>query len=589
MKVFQSSIKKLLAAGAAVCFGIALAFFARGDSARIRHARERTLVLEPSEQTGKLNCLDGNGQSGFFPPLEDREDTFFTRLEALLLGHGRVRVDEVDAVVYHHTGVQTGTSRGVVPPSVAEAVLDQDGYNEFWNNPLGPMSNRGEQSIAPDGKESASGYTSKSGSSDENGLNSNGNEIDQVGLGDGASNGNGLKEDERKIPSVGGPSPSEGVMPTWNDQVGLAKTEPEDAESPAQTAQAAQATEKENLTQAVPASGDSSDSSVSSEQIAGQVADQSVEVARAPENPDQNTGQDTGELTEQTTNVSRLDSAAEQTTDQDQDIGQPAGQPADPAADVVVSDSENESSRTSATETGSATTADLANNSSSTDVTEPELDTLVDEPNRSVSGSAGVATVTENDSGGTPASFTFPQNVDSEGGAIRSAGLRVESSYLESDHAVPVANGDSLSQSQIPPAESPGALVVQDSTGTTGMNSPYSSSPLGTLVPVSPSDSDYVSEQPAGGQTHSAGYPPQTVTSQTVIPQTIDPPKPLVTYRFDSDETLDSVIQRLNIPEQQQSFFRSLNQTKVRSDGVIPAGTHISVPGRDIPELATGG
>ena len=71
--------------------------------------------------------------------------------------------------------------------------------------------------------------------------------------------------------------------------------------------------------------------------------------------------------------------------------------------------------------------------------------------------------------------------------------------------------------------------------------------------------------------------------------KTIAPPKPLATYTFDSDETLDSMIKRLELPESQQTLFRSLNQSKVRSDGVIPAGTGVLVPGRDIPELATGG
>ncbi len=570
MSGILSSIKKLFAALVAAGIGIALAFFAQGDSARIRHARESVLVSEPSEQTGKLNCLDGNGQFGYLPVPDQKEDNVRTRLAALLLGRGRCRSDEIDAVAHHHSGVQTGTRKGIVPSSVADASATADGYLDFWSGrlkPVTPSPRPGETTFARGGEGSAAG----SASSDSTDLVSALSGLDLFGDGEVAANNQKWKK-EIEIPEVEGPAYQEEEMPEWDDTIELTQTEPKDPKALAQAV--------ESLAQTVPevlaAPSDQSDPAAETTQVASS-APEEISPEESPSENDQ---------------PSLAESDPKEPDDLLAEPNLPENDSSFAAAGETVSLSEEEST----------TVAKAENNA--------DVSAMVSEPVSGEISPPSAGEVAAIDSGASAASGTFPRNVGSTGDPIRSADLRVENSYLQSDHAVPVTrddlaaapaspSGDSSSaralsgaQSPIPlvsdpPAEKPDDLVAQRSPEAPKRDvpSPYSSSPLGTLVPV---------QQTSEERRFSAGYSPQGGIGR-VIPapadrsNTIDPPKPLATYTFDSDETLDSIIKRLGLPESQQALFRTMNQSKVRSDGVIPAGTGVWAPGRDIPELATGG
>ena len=574
MSGILSSIKKLFAALVAAGIGIALAFFAQGDCARIRHARESVLVCEPSEQTGKLNCLDGNGRFGYLPVPDQREDNVRTRLTALLLGRGRAPADEVDAVAHHHSGVQTGTRKGIVPSSVADASSTADGYLDFWSGrlkPVTPSPRPGESTFARGTEGSASGSTS----SDSTDLASALAGLDLFGDGEVAANNQKWKK-EIEIPEVEGPAYQAEEMPEWDDTIELTQTEPKDPQALAQAVESLAQTAPE--ASAVPP--DQPDRAAETMQVASS-APEEISPEESPSENDQ---------------TSLAESNPKEPDDLLTEPNFPENGSSAMAAGEGVSSSEGES-----------TTVAKAENVADVPPTAPEPVSGAVAGAVSRPGTGEVAAI---DSGVSPASGTFPQNVGSTGDPIRSADLRVENSYLQSDHAVPVtrddlaaapapAGGDyssaqalSGAQSPIPlvsdpPAEKPDDLVAQRSSESPkrSTSSPYSSSPLGTLVPV---------QQTSEEQRFSAGYSPQGGIGR-VIPapadrsNTIAPPKPLATYTFDSDETLDSMIKRLELPESQQTLFRSLNQSKVRSDGVIPAGTGVLVPGRDIPELATGG
>ena len=574
MSGILSSIKKLFAALVAAGIGIALAFFAQGDSARIRHARESALVSEPSEQTGKLNCLDGNGRFGYLPVPDQREDNARTRLAALLLGRGRAPADEVDAVAHHHRGVQTGTRKGIVPSSVADASSTADGYLDFWSGrlkPVAPSPRPGETTFARGSEGSASGSASPDPAGSDSALGG----LDLFGDGEVAANNQKWKK-EIEIPEVEGPAYQDEEMPEWDDTIELSQTEPKDPRALAEAV--------ESLAQTAP-------------EASAAPPDRPDPIDREAETTDVASSPPEETVPKETPSETDPSSLAE-------------SEPKEP--DDLLTEpnllSENDSSAAAAGEglsspEGESTTVAKAENTA-------DVPPAVPEP---VSGSVSrpaAGEVAAIDSGASPASGTFPQNVGSTGDPVRPADLRVESSYLESDHAVPAAHDDLASapvppggdyssaqalsgaQSPIPlvsdpPAEKPDDLVAQGSSEAPkrSVPSPYSSSPLGTLVPV---------QQTSEGRRFSAGYSPQGEIGR-VIPapadgsNTIAPPKPLATYTFDSDETLDSMIERLELPEAQRALFRSLNQSKVRSDGVIPAGTGVWVPGRDIPELATGG
>ena len=280
MSGILSSIKKLFAALVAAGIGIALAFFAQGDSARIRHARESVPVSEPSEQTGKLNCLDGNGQFGYLPVPDQKEDNVRTRLAALLLGRGRCRSDEIDAVAHHHSGVQTGTRKGIVPSSVADASATADGYLDFWSGrlkPVTPSPRPSETTFARGGEGSAAG----SASSDSTDLASALSGLDLFGDGEVAANNQKWKK-EIEIPEVEGPAYQEEEMPEWDDTIELTQTEPKDPKALAQAV--------ESLAQTVPealaAPSDQSDPAAETTQVASS-APEEISPEESPSENDQ--------------------------------------------------------------------------------------------------------------------------------------------------------------------------------------------------------------------------------------------------------------------------------------------------------------